>query len=271
MSSSTHQRQRQRRFCYFYITASQCEPIEQPYLGNALIKNLFFKLTRPFRPWIDPRGANMIPIHIMLFNQPGTRLSIYSPIVYGEPKLVTERRFMLPLSDVITEIGVYKDIIEGYLSTMGVRRNMHPNAIGKIHDVIQVANPGFPIDVTIYDVTVDVLGKSEVVPPTISVFHIVEQVGLDSLEATIRQKPCAICRESLDHVYDAEEGIIRLPCLHLFHADCLIQCLNDHVHVCPLCNYPLPTVELGEPSKPSGQLDWRVLLVMSACGIINNC
>ncbi|XP_062011705.1 uncharacterized protein LOC133728314 [Rosa rugosa] len=253
-----------RRFYFFSSTALQWDLIEAYINGsNALLKYVFFMLTRPFRPWIDPRGANMIPIHLMLFKQSASRLSIHSPINRDEPNLVTERRFMLPISDVVPERGVYTEIIAGYLSTMCVPGSLHPDIIQKIYNVIEVADPGLPIDVTIEDVTVNVLGKSTV-PPTKTVFH---KVRPDSLESTIRQKPCAGCHESLDHFYDAEEGITRLPCLHLFHEGCLVQCLDlIDEPACPICSYPL--VEFVEPSKPLVDLDWPMLLMMAASGII---
>ncbi|KAL6177564.1 hypothetical protein ACLB2K_049090 [Fragaria x ananassa] len=69
-----------------------------------------------------------------------------------------------------------------------------------------------------------------------------EEVRIDSLEDTERQKQCVICRESRDHVEDIEEGIDR-------------------------SRLTMPVVEqTAEPSWP--QLHWPMLLTASAGGIL---
>lgn len=85
--------------------------------------------------------------------------------------------------------------------------------------------------------------------------------------------PCAICRERLDH-FAVEQGstdhqlmIARLPCLHLYHGGCIVQWLESS-HLCPLCRYQMPTVEVEvEPSEPSRPLHWNMLM-MSAGGVL---
>ncbi|XP_004294983.1 PREDICTED: uncharacterized protein LOC101301853 [Fragaria vesca subsp. vesca] len=151
---------------------------------------MFFKITRPFRLWIDPPSAHMIPIHLRFFNQYRTRASIHSPIHIGKLKLYGERRFMVPVSDAIPERrDMYKEIIEGYISTMVVVPEIiQPGIMQRIYQAIEKAEPGWPIDVVIMAVTVDILGKS-VVPTSKSVFHHLENVRLDSLESAVRQKP----------------------------------------------------------------------------------
>ncbi|KAK9941399.1 hypothetical protein M0R45_018002 [Rubus argutus] len=288
MSSSERQWQwqRPRRFSFVCSFASQLDPIEPQSssvrlskdveIGNRtvsmpVIKYVLLKLIHSCRRWIDPLGAAMIPIHLLLFQQNGTRLSVHSPIKLCELNLVSERWFMVPKLLLLSETrnrggGVCTDIIEGYLSSMNIPEKMHPSIIQDIYDEAQVADPALPIDVTMVNVTVWVLGK----PPTksssaSSSIAGLENVRLDCLESCIRQEPCAICEESLDHIYDAQEGFTRLPCLHIFHRDCLVQRLEIRQE-CPVCKYPLPNIV--PEGEPSGQLHWPVLLIMSACGIL---
>ncbi|KAL6182382.1 hypothetical protein ACLB2K_043804 [Fragaria x ananassa] len=71
-------------------------------------------------------------------------------------------------------------------------------------------------------------------PATLSSIQDLEKVRLDSLEAAVRQMDCAICMEDLDHFYAAEEGndhhhmIVRLPCSHMYHEDCIGQWLENN-------------------------------------------
>ncbi|KAM5572268.1 hypothetical protein ABKV19_012365 [Rosa sericea] len=111
--------------------------------------------------------------------------------------------------------------------------------------------------------------RTKIFPATNLCIDGLERVRFDSLETNIRHMPCAICKERLDH-FAVEEGtdqqlmITRLPCSHLYHVDCIAQWLESN-HLCPLCRYPLPTVEeAGESSQP---LHCN-MLVMSAGGIL---
>ncbi|XP_061999267.1 uncharacterized protein LOC133716591 [Rosa rugosa] len=103
----------------------------------------------------------------------------------------------------------------------------------------------------------------KLIPATESSIEGLEKVRLDSLEDAVRQMPCSICMEGLDHFDAAEEGadhppmIARLPCAHTFHADCIVQWLKTNYR-CPLCRSPI--VEAGEPSKPPLRLHWSMLM-----------
>nr|XP_011465277.1 PREDICTED: uncharacterized protein LOC101301684 isoform X2 [Fragaria vesca subsp. vesca] len=239
----------ERRFYYQSSFALQWNPIGTYIKGsNALLKYVFFRLTRPFRRLFDPRSANMIHIHLQRFDRSATRLSIHSPIkLVGKPNFVSERRFMVPISDAIARRDVYSEIIAGYVFTLGFPDYVCGQVIRQIYqvmyDVIEVGDDyGLPITVIITEVAVKVLGKS-VAPPTKSTYRLLlNRVRPDSLESTVTQESCFGCRERLDHVYDAEEGITRLPaCLHVLHVDCLVQLLQvNRKLVCPICSHPLP-------------------------------
>lgn len=47
---------------------------------------------------------------------------------------------------------------------------------------------------------------------------------------------CTVCKDDL--VIDEE--VIKMPCNHLFHPDCLLTWLKMH-NSCPTCRYELPT------------------------------
>jgi len=51
----------------------------------------------------------------------------------------------------------------------------------------------------------------------------------------VRQEVCPICEETLKD----GEGILRLPCSHVFHDDCICPWLKHH-NTCPICRNELP-------------------------------
>lgn len=187
------------------------------------------------------------------------------------------------------------------LSSFGMAEDKLASIIGNFFQVVEVAVPGVPINVYILhvmihfldsessaglgDVTlrlwagskcidelliVDSVTRFRPIPATRSSIEALEK--LSNLEATVRETPCAICKEGLDHHFDAVEEdepmmmITRLPCSHCYHGDCINMWLERN-HFCPLCRYAMPIVE--EPSRPSGRrrLHWP-RLIMSAAGLI---
>lgn len=68
-----------------------------------------------------------------------------------------------------------------------------------------------------------------------------------SLTCQPLSKECIICQE----IYQQGDIILKLPCCHLYHQDCLFRWLST-AHTCPICRLQLPT----EPkqSNPSSLL-----------------
>eukprot|EP00808_Paulinella_micropora_P010281 g60288.t1 len=47
---------------------------------------------------------------------------------------------------------------------------------------------------------------------------------------------CAVCKDE----FQLDEEALRMPCMHIFHKDCLLPWLKLH-NTCPVCRYELPT------------------------------
>ncbi|CAH9093269.1 unnamed protein product [Cuscuta europaea] len=51
---------------------------------------------------------------------------------------------------------------------------------------------------------------------------------------------CSVCMEDEDLRWACrEKGVLKMPCSHLFHGDCIIPWLNNS-HYCPLCRFEMP-------------------------------
>ncbi|PRQ38177.1 putative transcription factor C2H2 family [Rosa chinensis] len=230
------------------------------------------------------------------------------PVVYDAPELLTDRQILVRLSDVkqLSKRHVYAEIMAENLSSSYVPKPSQAPLIEKIFQVVEKAVPGVPINVSVTyvsvrfvdsgstagigDVTLRLWGwqkpsKDEFIidrttlfkpiPVTKSFIEALEKLMPDSLEATVRETPCAICKEALDYFVAVEDRtdhlpmISRLPCSHIYHGDCTTLWL-DRDHFCPVCRYPMPVVEaVGEPSRPSGRrrLHWPRIMI-SAVGMI---
>lgn len=101
--------------------------------------------------------------------------------------------------------------------------------------------------VRLLDQLIEFLDSSESLPATKSSIEALKEVKVDDFgtEATIEQ--CTICLEKLsfelnenhdDHHH--HEGVVSMPCSHVFHMDCIVQWLEIN-HKCPLCRYAMPT------------------------------
>ena len=52
-----------------------------------------------------------------------------------------------------------------------------------------------------------------------------------------KSEMCAICTEDLEYGC----SVMRMPCWHVFHTQCLHPWLQKHAHTCPMCRFKLPT------------------------------
>ena len=50
-------------------------------------------------------------------------------------------------------------------------------------------------------------------------------------------RTCAVCLQAIA----VGQHVVRLPCAHLFDADCILPWLQQHSNSCPVCRYELPT------------------------------
>ncbi|KAJ1394163.1 Zinc finger, RING-type [Sesbania bispinosa] len=70
------------------------------------------------------------------------------------------------------------------------------------------------------------------------------KMSLKKVKVTEENQCCAICMEEFQIGADgnnrADEGY-SMPCSHVFHPTCILKWLNKS-NTCPLCRYPLPTV-----------------------------
>lgn len=71
------------------------------------------------------------------------------------------------------------------------------------------------------------------VPAAKSSIDGLKKVRIDDF-CSIRE--CSICLEE----FCDELEVVCLPCLHLYHKDCIVKWLHTS-HLCPLCRFPMPT------------------------------
>ncbi|XP_050231808.1 uncharacterized protein LOC126680685 [Mercurialis annua] len=61
-----------------------------------------------------------------------------------------------------------------------------------------------------------------------------ERVVLNDIADSSRS--CTICIKEMEVGME----VIRMPCLHLYHEDCIVEWLEKYSHSCPLCRYEMP-------------------------------
>ncbi|XP_062030431.1 uncharacterized protein LOC133746271 isoform X2 [Rosa rugosa] len=223
-------------------------------------------------------------------------------IAYHDICTLADHQVIVSVPDflLLSERQCYTEKMAEILTKLKVPEFEQPPIIDKIFMEVELAdNPEWPIacfikDITLFHQTINLAYQLESF----------EKVRIDSLEDTVRQQQCVICKESLDHFEGVEEGIdrgqlmiIHLSCSHLYHEDCIFQWLAKS-QLCPLCRHSMAVVEqatpvveqatpvveqailvveqampvveqAAEPSKPSWwHLRWPMLLTASAGGIL---
>lgn len=188
-------------------------------------------------------SEDYIFVRVGLCRAIGWQRAFDCPIVWDEQVRIDQREFWfhlpsLKLENEEMDPEYYRScceyrIAEG-LTNMGVPESEHPSAIEKFFQVADAAvSTELPISVSVWDATVRIGGV--LVPAAKSSIDALEEVRLDDgLE--FESSACAICLEDF-----VDGRITRLPCAHYYHLHCIVQCLEIN-HLCPLCRYPMPTL-----------------------------
>ncbi|XP_061999439.1 uncharacterized protein LOC133716798 [Rosa rugosa] len=179
----------------------------------------------------------------------------------GEPTLVDEQILLV-------QPGPAKlKFIAEHLLRMGVPPEEHEAIVQKfvqkyIVDIDDIPHY-VPYTVNILDISVSLLGsadyheivdwvaeehivyedhwgtnKLKFIPASRSWIKSLKKIKLDTWEVDLGS--CSICLE--DFAECTDQLVTTLPCRHHYHVDCIVQSLEIS-HLCPLCRYPLPTME----------------------------
>jgi E3 ubiquitin-protein ligase RNF115/126 len=68
-------------------------------------------------------------------------------------------------------------------------------------------------------------------------------VGIDGKEVRLEDakrtesKECSVCKDEFE---STQHDLVRMPCMHIFHNDCIMPWLDKH-NSCPTCRFELPT------------------------------
>ncbi|XP_010927451.1 uncharacterized protein [Elaeis guineensis] len=75
------------------------------------------------------------------------------------------------------------------------------------------------------------------VPASLASIEKLEKVICNSVGDEFKEHVCVICLEE----FDIGMEVTRMPCMHVFHGDCLARWL-ERSHLCPFCRYEMPTL-----------------------------
>jgi hypothetical protein len=50
---------------------------------------------------------------------------------------------------------------------------------------------------------------------------------------------CMVCFDEFSDCLEVADQLIRMPCQHVCHKDCIVRWLKDS-HLCRLCRFPMP-------------------------------
>ncbi|XP_050379691.1 uncharacterized protein LOC126797047 [Argentina anserina] len=122
--------------------------------------------------------------------------------------------------------------MEEFLSSMGVPEDGHSKCLQKIFNVALAEPPLKPVLVIINLVNDPQRSADEVVvqPDEYPEDEGLERVHRDRLEANGVSSSCVICMEEYG-IVDFDRVLTRLPCLHLFHAICVITWLLKKLRI----------------------------------------
>lgn len=145
------------------------------------------------------------------------------------------------LHDVLSDTGVSQDFLDALAPEMlsfasdTANNNATQNvggAIGLLVFVTTAYDDRREIERAIREST-EITRMALTVPATKSSIEGLKKVKID-LSCTIKE--CSVCLEE----FRIELEVMRMPCSHLFHKDCIVRWLETS-HLCPLCRFPMPT------------------------------
>ncbi|KAL6193748.1 hypothetical protein ACLB2K_034832 [Fragaria x ananassa] len=163
----------------------------------------------------------MLIIRFLRYKLTGSRLYIHGSLTFDSPAcLVKDIAIFIKLHDFLLASARKKHtaMLVEILTSMNIPKVEHQTIIGKVFLAAEMAVDDLGLQML--RVMVDATVKLK--RPKFVDLECLEKVRLDSLEDTTRRKESTICKESLDHFED-QLMITRLPCLHLYHRDCIVR------------------------------------------------
>lgn len=70
--------------------------------------------------------------------------------------------------------------------------------------------------------------------------HAIEMLTRAKIEEVESDQRCVICLEDIEKEGECALLLLKMPCLHVFHEECIIRWLKTS-HSCPICRFNMPT------------------------------